>query len=72
MTVKPLIFAACLLFMSACGRFHEAKLVHPETGATANCTAHGAGFIDRMTATQAFDDCIKRYEAQGYVRQPTE
>lgn len=72
MTLKVLIFAASLVAAGGCGRTLEATLVHPETKATANCTAHGAGFIDRMTATAQFNDCIEKWEAQGYVRQNSE
>ena len=72
MTVRLLIFAAILVAVSGCGRTQEVTMVHPQTKATANCIAHGAGFIDRMTAAAALDDCIKKYEAQGYVRQESE
>jgi len=72
MSIKSLIFAASLLAVSGCGRTHEVTMVHPETKATANCIAHGAGFIDRITAAAALDDCIKKHEAQGYVRQAAE
>lgn len=72
MSIKTLLLVALLLAVSGCGRTHEARMVHPTTKATANCTAHGAGFIDRITAAAAFDDCIKKYEAQGYVRQDEE
>lgn len=72
MSIKFFILVSSLLALGGCGRTHEARMVHPQTNATADCIAHGAGFIDRITATAELNDCIKKYEAQGYVRQEPE
>ena len=69
MWIMHLFLLTLVLAVSGCGRTHEAKMVHPQTKATADCIAHGAGFIDRITATAELNDCIKKYESQGYVRQ---
>jgi len=72
MRTKLLVFIVLLVGMSGCGVQQEVTLVHPTTKASAQCNAHGAGFTGRMIAAAELDECIKKYEAQGYVRQGSE
>ena len=72
MRTKLLMCLVSLIGVSGCGVQQEVTLIHPTTKAEAHCSAHGAGFTGRIIAASELDDCIKKYEAQGYVRQESE
>jgi len=54
-----------LLGLAACAS-DSVLLVQPRTGATIKCGASGSGLMTGM-ATVMVDECVKKYEADGYV-----
>ena len=51
--------------LAACAS-RSAMLVHPQSGATMKCGAAGVGIM--AGAAEGFvEECLKRYESQGYV-----
>lgn len=72
MYIKLWVSIGVLAGLSGCGVSQEVTLVNPTTKATAQCNAQGGGFAGRIIAASQLDDCIKKFEAQGYVRQDTE
>lgn len=44
----------------------SALLVHPQSGATVRCGAAGAGIM-AGSADSLVEECLKKYERQGYV-----
>ena len=57
-----IIFAA----LSACSS-HGVNLIHPQSGATAECSASGVGFGATFSAA-LIEKCRRTYEDRGYVR----
>jgi hypothetical protein len=55
-----------LLALSACTN-HIVKLVHPRTGAVAECSSSSAG-AGSLWARGYLDDCIRRMESRGYAQ----
>jgi hypothetical protein len=46
---------------------HTVKLVHPRTGAVADCGGSGFGAGD-LWVQDYLDDCLRRMESRGYAR----
>jgi hypothetical protein len=57
--------ALSLLGLAACAS-ESVLLVQPRTGATIKCGAAGAGLM-AGAATGMVDECVRRYEQDGYV-----
>ena len=55
-----------LLELPACTN-HIVKLVHPRTGAVAECSSSGVG-AGGLWAQGYLDDCIRRMESRGYAQ----
>ena len=53
------------LALSGCAS-ESVMLVNPRTGASVKCSAAGAGLM-AGAATGMVDECLKKYEPQGYV-----
>ena len=60
--VLPLV----LLVTSACSS-QTVKLVQPQSGATADCSASGFGF-GAVWVEETLGGCARPYESRGYVR----
>jgi hypothetical protein len=60
------MFVLALLSAHACAE-HTVKLVHPRTGAVAECSSSGLG-AGSAWAQGYLDDCIRRMESRGYAR----
>jgi hypothetical protein len=45
---------------------HKVTLIHPLTGATAECSASGAG-LGTGWAQGFVDSCVERYKKMGYL-----
>ena len=59
----PLLFGIAAL--AGCAS-RSVMLVHPQSGATMKCGAAGVGIM--AGAAEGFvEECLKRYESQGYV-----
>lgn len=56
-----------LVLASAACSSQTVKLVQPQSGATAECSASGFGF-GATWAEQTLGGCISPYESRGYVR----
>ena len=46
---------------------HAANMIHPQSGATADCSASGVGFGANFSASFV-ENCRRTYEDRGYVR----
>jgi hypothetical protein len=55
-----------LFALSACSE-HTVKLVHPRTGAVAECSSSGVA-SGNLWAQGYLDDCIRRMESRGYAQ----
>jgi hypothetical protein len=65
---SSLSLISLLLILGAAGcASRSMALVHPQTGATAECRASGTGPM-AATADELVGECILGYERQGYVR----
>lgn len=53
------------LGLTACAS-RSVFLVHPQSGSTVRCGAEGSGSMAGMVETFV-DECLKKYEGQGYV-----
>jgi hypothetical protein len=60
------MFVLTLLSAHACAE-RTVKLVHPRTGAVAECSSSGVG-AGNVWAQGYLDDCIRRMESRGYAR----
>jgi len=60
-----LLLAVFLAGISGCAS-RSAMLVHPQSGATVRCGAAGAGIM-AGAADSLVEDCLKKYESQGYL-----
>jgi hypothetical protein len=60
------MFALALLSVHGCAE-RTVKLVHPRTGAVAECSSSGVG-AGSAWAQGYLDDCIRRMESRGYAR----
>jgi len=56
-----------LLLASAACSSQTVKLVHPQSGATAECSASGFGF-GAAWVEETLGGCTTPYESRGYVR----
>jgi hypothetical protein len=66
--VKRMTFAVSLLLVSACTS-QTVKMIHPQTGATAECS--GSSFAIGALFSESFvDGCARVYENRGYVALP--
>ena len=45
-------------------------LIHPQSGATARCGAEGVGIM-AGSVEGIVEECLRRYEGQGYVAEDT-
>jgi hypothetical protein len=54
-----------LAFVAGCVS-QSVVMVHPQSGATANCDASGFGSL-ALAVDAVVEECIKRVEGQGYV-----
>jgi hypothetical protein len=61
--ITPLFFSLILLTACSSGRV---MLANPRTGATLECGASGWGLF-APAASGMVDDCVRRYEPDGYV-----
>jgi len=64
-TVATIFLVFSLVSLAACAA-ESVTLVQPRTGATIKCGASGSGLMTGM-ATVMVDECVKKYEADGYV-----
>lgn len=46
---------------------HGVNMIHPQSGATAECSASGLGFGASFSA-EFVENCSRTYEDRGYVR----
>jgi len=60
-----LLLSVFLAGISGCAS-RSALLVHPQSGATVRCGAAGAGIM-AGSAKDIVEECLKKYESQGYV-----
>jgi hypothetical protein len=60
-----MVFAVTVLALSACTS-QTVKMIHPETGATAECGGSSVG-IGPLFAEGLVDSCARVYENRGYV-----
>jgi hypothetical protein len=69
--MKRLQMASCvllglsLLALPSCAN-QRVTLVHPQTGATVECTASGSG-LAAAAVQQNIEDCTRQNENRGYV-----
>lgn len=63
---RLLLTALCLLMFPACSS-HSVALINPKDGATAKCSAMGAG-IGAAWVQSYIGNCIREYESSGYVK----
>jgi hypothetical protein len=63
--IERMVFAVAVLAMSACTS-QTVKMIHPETGATAECSGSSVG-IGPLFAESLVDSCARVYENRGYV-----
>jgi hypothetical protein len=63
--VKVITFAMSLLAVSACTS-QTVKMIHPQTGATAECSGSSFG-IGPLFSESFVDGCARVYENRGYV-----
>jgi len=59
-------FSLLLLALSACSS-RNVKFIHPQSGATAECSASGFG-IGASFSDSAVSGCGRVYEERGYVK----
>lgn len=59
-------FPLAFLIFTACAS-HTVKFVHPESGATAECSASGIG-IGASFSEGVVGGCARSYESRGYLR----
>ncbi|MBI2989292.1 MAG: hypothetical protein HYY45_21220 [Deltaproteobacteria bacterium] len=60
-----LLLSVLLASISGCAS-RSVLLVHPQSGSTMKCGAAGVGIM--AGAAEGFvEECLKRYESQGYV-----
>jgi hypothetical protein len=61
-------FSLIIIFatLSGCSS-HAAKMIHPQSGSTADCSASGVGFGAGFSASFV-ENCRRTYEDRGYVR----
>ena len=57
--------AVCVLLISGCAN-RSVSLVHPQSGATSECSGSGFGLASAWLQSY-IDDCIRRSESRGYV-----
>ena len=60
-----LLLSVFLAGISGCASY-SVKLIHPQSGATARCGAEGVGIM-AGGAGSFVEECLRRYEGQGYV-----
>jgi len=60
------VFSIPLLILSACSS-QNVKFIHPQSGATAECSASGFG-IGASFSESAVTGCGRTYEERGYVK----
>lgn len=60
-----LLLSVFLAGISGCAS-RSALLVHPQSGATVRCGAAGVGIM-AGSAKDIVEECLKKYESQGYV-----
>jgi hypothetical protein len=65
-SLSRLLALSFLLALPACST-HTVKLVHPRTGAVAECSSSGIAAGD-LWAQGYLDDCIRRMESRGYAQ----
>ncbi len=58
------IFLLCLSTISCASQ--SVMLVHPQSGTIIRCGAAGVGIM-AGSAVSLVDECLKQYEAQGYL-----
>ena len=63
---KLTVCSLLLLTTSACSS-QSVKFIHPQTGATAECTVSGFG-IGASFSESAVNGCGRLYETRGYVK----
>jgi hypothetical protein len=60
-----LLLASSLLALASCAN-QRVTLVHPQTGATVECTASGSG-LAAAAVQQNIEDCRQQNEKKGYL-----
>lgn len=55
----------CLVCISGCAS-RSVALIHPQSGATMNCSATGYGLIAGF-AEGFVEECVRNYKSKGYV-----
>lgn len=60
-----LVFLLCILSLQGCAS-RSAMLIHPQNGSTVRCGAAGAGIM-AGGAGSFVEECLKKYESQGYI-----
>ncbi|MEK7230055.1 MAG: hypothetical protein AAB154_08425 [Candidatus Binatota bacterium] len=60
-----LLLSVFLAGISGCASY-SVKLIHPQSGATARCGAEGVGIM-AGGAGSFVEECLKKYESQGYL-----
>jgi hypothetical protein len=66
LSIRPVLALSFLFVLPACTS-HTVKLVHPRTGAVAECSSSGVAAGD-LWAQGYLDDCVRRLESRGYAR----
>lgn len=67
-SLTPIVFllaASAVLLISACSS-QEIRLIHPQTGATVECSGSGFG-LGAAWVENHIGDCRKRNENRGYI-----
>jgi hypothetical protein len=65
LAAEQIIFTALLLGLSACAS-RTVKMIHPQTGATAECSGSSIGFGPLFTESFV-DSCARVYQNRGYI-----
>ena len=62
------VFLICMLFhLTGCATY-TSMMKHPETGEVHRCSSHGQGLFLTAYASGQHDECVKAFEAEGFVR----
>ncbi|MDH3442710.1 MAG: hypothetical protein OEN50_02200 [Deltaproteobacteria bacterium] len=64
-SLRRAVLVLCLLLAAACAS-HGATFIHPQTGATLECSGSGFG-LGTAWVQDHIDNCIRRSKNRGYV-----
>lgn len=64
--IATVFHLSALILLAGCAS-HRVMLIHPQNGASAECSARGLG-LAAVWVERTLEECTRRYEGQGYVR----